>query len=100
MDDFKLQIFAVIHQIPHGKVSTYGDIAHFAGFKGYARQVGHILKNLPKGSNLPWHRVINSKGELSLIGERYAIQRELLEEEGVVFNQRGKIALKQFRWQG
>lgn len=100
MNDFDMQIFAVIHQIPYGKVSTYGDIAHFGGFKGYARQVGRLLKNLPEGSTLPWHRVINGKGEISLKGENYQRQREKLEVEGVIFNQQGRISLKRYRWQG
>ncbi len=53
MDQFKAQIFAVIHQIPLGKVATYGQIAKMAGYPGYARHVGKALGNLPEGSALP-----------------------------------------------
>lgn len=53
MDQFKAQIFAVIHQIPFGKVATYGQIAKMAGYPGYARHVGKALGGLPEGSSLP-----------------------------------------------
>ncbi len=99
MDQFLAQIFAVIHQIPMGKVSTYGDIAQFAGYKGYARHVGRALGNLPKDSKLPWHRVINSKGEISLKGEAFERQRERLEEENIEVSDLGKIKLRHYRWQ-
>ncbi|MGI3027349.1 MGMT family protein [Vibrio cholerae] len=82
MDQFLAQIFAVIHQIPHGKVSTYGEIARMAGYPGYARHVGKALGNLPKDSKLPWFRVINSKGEISLTGPDWDRQRERLVAEG------------------
>lgn len=99
MDQFKIQIFAVIHQIPHGKVATYGQIAKMAGYPGYARHVGKALGNLPSGSTLPWFRVINSKGEISLKGDDFLRQKSLLTEEGVVFSVKGKISLRQFGWQ-
>ncbi len=99
MNEFKTQILMTIHQIPLGKISTYGDIASFSGFPGYARQVGQLLKKLPNGSTLPWHRVINSKGEIALSGDDYISQREKLEQEGIVFNQSGKVNLKRYRWQ-
>ncbi|MFA0087568.1 MGMT family protein [Vibrio sp. 10N.261.51.F12] len=99
MEQFRTQIFAVIHQIPLGSVTTYGQIAKMAGYPGYARQVGKALSNLPKGSALPWHRVINGKGEISLSGDRFSVQRAILMEEGVVFTATGKISLKKFGWQ-
>ncbi|MGV2990670.1 MGMT family protein [Vibrio sp. E150_011] len=99
MEQFRTQIFAVIHQIPLGSVTTYGQIAKMAGYPGYARQVGKALSNLPKGSTLPWHRVINGKGEISLSGDRFSVQRAILMEEGVVFTATGKISLKKFGWQ-
>ncbi|MEZ9936198.1 MGMT family protein [Vibrio breoganii] len=99
MQQLKYKVFAVVHQIPLGMVSTYGDIAKFSGYPGYARQVGAILSNLPEGSALPWHRVINSKGEISLKGEDLQRQKSRLVEEGIVFSVAGKVKLRQFRWQ-
>ncbi|MGF1754146.1 MGMT family protein [Vibrio makurazakiensis] len=99
MDQFHSQIFAVIHQIPYGKVSTYGDIAQFSGFPGYARHVGKALGNLPKDSKLPWFRVINSKGEISLKGESFTRQKVQLEAEGIEVSDTGKIKLRLYRWQ-
>ncbi|WP_261835158.1 MGMT family protein [Vibrio ishigakensis] len=99
MHQFKFKVFALVHQIPLGMVSTYGDIAKFSGYPGYARQVGHVLSNLPKDTSLPWHRVINGKGEISLKGESLQRQKSLLMEEGVQFTETGKVKLRQFRWQ-
>lgn len=99
MDQFLAQIFAVIHQIPHGKVSTYGEIARMAGYPGYARHVGKALGNLPKDSKLPWFRVINSKGEISLTGPDWERQRERLVAEGIAVSAEGRISLKKYKWQ-
>ena len=60
------QIYQTVQQIPYGKVATYGQIARLAGFPGYARQVGYALHATPAGIEIPWHRVINAKGEISL----------------------------------
>ncbi|ASU22634.1 hypothetical protein CCZ37_08525 [Vibrio qinghaiensis] len=98
MNQFLAQIFAVIHQIPAGKVTTYGEIARLAGYPGYARHVGKALGNLPKNSRLPWFRVINSKGEISLKGEDLLRQRQKLIAEGVEVNEHGKIKLRLYQW--
>ncbi|MGF1724241.1 MGMT family protein [Photobacterium nomapromontoriensis] len=100
MDDFCSQIYSQIHQIPYGKVSTYGDIAKWAGFPGYARQVGRLMATLPEGSTLPWHRVINAKGEISLTGEGLQRQRSKLIAEGVDVTAAGKVKLKMYQWDG
>ncbi|MGD8109083.1 MGMT family protein [Vibrio sp. TRT 17S01] len=99
MDQFLSQIFAVIHQIPYGKVTTYGDIAKMAGYPGYARHVGKALGNLPKDSKLPWYRVINSQGQISLTGSAMERQRNALQSEGVEVNEVGKVRLKNYKWQ-
>ncbi|CAK4068636.1 MULTISPECIES: MGMT family protein [Vibrio] len=99
MDQFLMQIFAVIHQIPCGKVTTYGEVAKLAGYPGYARHVGKALNKLPTGSKLPWHRVINSQGRISLKGEDLVRQRNALIEEGVDVTNDGKVRLKIYRWQ-
>ncbi|NAW91404.1 MULTISPECIES: MGMT family protein [unclassified Vibrio] len=98
MNQFLAQIFAVIHQIPAGKVTTYGEIARLAGYPSYARHVGKALGNLPQNSRLPWFRVINSKGEISLKGEDLLRQRQKLIAEGVEVNEHGKIKLRSYQW--
>jgi len=83
-------------------VATYGQIAELAGLEGHARQVGYALHNLPGGSDVPWHRVINAKGEISprSAGDSHELQRMLLEAEGVEIDLRGRIDLKVYRWKG
>ncbi len=93
---------AVIRRIPRGRVATYGQIADLAGFPGHARQVGYALYALREGTDVPWHRVINARGRLSLgavIPEGDVEQRIRLEIEGVEFDADGKIDLRRFRWQ-
>jgi methylated-DNA-protein-cysteine methyltransferase-like protein len=94
------RIYKVIARIPRGRVATYGQIASLAGLGGHARQVGYALSSLPDGSKVPWHRVINAKGEVSLRSERGydSEQRRLLEAEGVGFDERGRVSLARFRW--
>ncbi|MGY0616327.1 DNA base-flipping protein [Vibrio sp. FJH11] len=99
MDQFLAQIFAVIHQIPPGRVSTYGAIAKMAGYPGYARQVGKALGNLPEGSKLPWFRVINSQGKISLQGRDLDRQKKQLEAEGIEVSEIGKVSLRKYKWQ-
>lgn len=94
-------IYAVVQQIPHGLVATYGQVARLAGLQGGARQVGYALHALPEGSPVPWHRVINAQGRISpRSGDSPAgiIQRLRLEAEGVEFDKTGRIALQRFQW--
>ena len=80
-------IFASVRKIPRGKVATYGQVARISGLREHARVVGYALHTLKPGTGVPWHRVINSKGEISLPhGAGYERQRMLLEAEGVLFN--------------
>ncbi|MBA5761791.1 MGMT family protein [Vibrio sp. 404] len=99
MDQFLPQIFAVIHQIPFGKVTSYGEVAKMAGYPGYARQVGKALSRLPEGSKLPWYRVLNSQGKISLKGDDLQRQRKKLTQEGVECSELGKVNLKKYKWQ-
>src|SRR5262245_154669 len=62
----RARIYAVVRRIPKGRVATYGQVAALAGYPGHARQVGYALSALPSGTALPWHRVINARGEISL----------------------------------
>ena len=95
----KEKIWQIVYQIPNGKVSSYGQVARLAGLPGYARYVGHVMKNLPTGTKLPWHRVANSQGKLSFPRDsrEYHTQKGRLEAEGVVFVN-GKISLKKYGW--
>jgi methylated-DNA-protein-cysteine methyltransferase-like protein len=81
-------------------VATYGQIAALAGLAGHARQVGYALSALPEGHDVPWHRVINARGKISLkAGSAYDdLQRSLLEAEGVTFNADGRVSLADLRW--
>ncbi|MCF7912822.1 MAG: MGMT family protein [Candidatus Cloacimonetes bacterium] len=94
------KIYQVVRQIPRGKVATYGQIAALAGLPRQARLVGYAMHNIPEGSDIPWQRVINAKGEISNYGDDQWVKfhRSLLESEGVVFNDKGKIPLKIFQW--
>ena len=94
-------IYAVIERIPEGRVATYGQIASLAGLPGHARQVGYALHAAPEELSIPWHRVINARGEVSPRAEPgwEGYQRHLLEEEGVEFDLRGRVDLKRYRWE-
>ena len=95
------KIHAVVARIPYGRVATYGQVAVLAGLPRRARLVGHAMRELPDGSNLPWQRVINAAGRVSRrsgLGVEEGYQRHLLEEEGVVFDERGRVDLDRFGW--
>lgn len=106
---FNAGVWAIVKQIPAGKVATYGQIAALLGppsgmdiqrFHAFgARWVGGAMAACPDG--IPWQRVINAKGEISVRpGHGANVQRELLEAEGVDFNERGRVDLKRFQWGG
>jgi methylated-DNA-protein-cysteine methyltransferase-like protein len=96
-----LQIWEAVRCIPKGKVSTYGGIARLSGNVGQARLVGYALHALPSGSDVPWHRVINSQGRVSFRkkGGSHERQRLLLRKEGIVFEGE-KVDLSRFGWPG
>ena len=96
MNDFTKEVIAIIKSIPKGKVMTYGQIAVCAGNPRGARQVSRILHSMSNAHQLPWHRVINSKGGISLTGEPGFVQGAMLSEEGIsVINK--KIDLKKYQ---
>lgn len=97
-DSFRI-IWRTVARIPKGKVATYGDVAEASQLPGAARLVGYALHGLPRGLDIPWHRVINAQGRISLPprSASYTRQRELLLGEGIVFNN-GKVDLKRFGW--
>ena len=97
------KIYRVVRRIPAGRVATYGQVAELAGLPGHARQVGYALHALPDHTPVPWHRVINAKGEVSLRASGAGSdlrQRFRLEEEGVEFDARGRVPLERFGWSG
>jgi methylated-DNA-protein-cysteine methyltransferase-like protein len=97
---FSDRVKNLIKQIPPGRVATYGQIAFLAGFPSSTRQVVWILHSCSKKDNLPWHRVINRKGTISLKPNAgFEIQKKLLEREGVIFNDRNQIDLNRFLWE-
>ena len=96
------RIYAIVRQIPPGRVTTYGRVAELAGLAGKARLVGYALfKIATDDAEIPWQRVINAKGEISHSALREGsdyLQRALLEAEGITFDDRGKINLKRYAW--
>jgi len=94
----KEKVYGFIQTIPKGKVVTYGQIAAHLGNRKWARAVGNILHNNPDPEQFPCYRVVSSKGE---VAENFAFgggtaQRKLLENDGIVFNENGRIDLKQY----
>lgn len=95
------KIYAVVRKIPRGRVTTYGAVARLAGLPRQARLVGYALHAVPSGTALPWHRVINAQGRLSL--ERSSTgagmtQLIRLQREGVIADASGRISLRKFGW--
>ena len=95
------RIYAVIRRIPRGRVATYGQIAMLAGVPGQARMVGYALAALPARSRVPWQRVVNAQGRVSVRrggSGVEALQRAMLRREGVRFGGADAVALAAFRW--
>ena len=95
------RIYAQVARIPRGRVATYGQIAALAGLGGQARLVGYALHALPDDTELPWQRVVNARGEVSARSDpngHEAVQRVILQDEGIVFDARGRISLPGFQW--
>ena len=100
-DQWVKSVWQVVEGIPRGHVLTYGEVARLAGMSRAARRVSQALRRAPREMDLPWHRVINSQGKISFPEDSsgYRQQKELLEEEGVVFL-KGKIDLDRFGYRG
>ena len=99
-DSSRTRLYDVVRRVPRGKVATYGQIATIAGLHGHARQVGYAMAALGSSSTVPWQRVINAQGRISMRREGPGgtiIQQQLLEREGVVFKG-GRVDLKRFGW--
>ena len=100
-DNWVKAVWHVVNGIPRGHVLTYGEVARLAGMSRAARRVSQAMRRAPRGMNLPWHRVINAQGKISIPEDSpgHQRQKELLELEGVVFLN-GKIDLQRFGYQG
>lgn len=96
MNEFTSEVIRIIKEIPKGKVMSYGQIAICAGNPRAARQVSRILHSMSNTQQLPWHRVINSKGGISLTGQAGFVQASMLSEEGIEVNNK-KIDLKKYQ---
>ena len=97
---YNQRIWQVVAEIPLGKVATYGQVAHRAGLARAARRVGYALRGLPGNTRIPWHRVVNAQGRISLPegSDSHAIQRDRLAAEGVLISTSGRIDLRQYGW--
>lgn len=95
-------VYRMVRRIPRGRVTTYGHIAALCGNPRAARTVGWALHALPDGSDVPWHRVINARGGISIskVGLPPQLQRALLEAEGVEFAADGRVDLDRWGWIG
>ena len=92
------QVYALVREIPLGKVASYGQVARWLSWPRGARTVGWALRALHT-DEIPWYRVVNAQGRVSL-GDDNGLQRALLEAEGVVFDAAGRIDLKVYGWTG
>lgn len=102
MASFYDRVYAEVWRIPRGRVTTYGHVAALAGNPRAARTVGWALHALPDDADVPWHRVINARGGISIskIGLPPELQRALLEAEGVEFRRDGTVDLDRWGWIG
>lgn len=94
-------MFAAVGLIPHGQLATYGQIAELIGAYGCARQVGWALRRLPLPSAVPWHRVVNARGRISMSPSREGsdwMQRQLLLAEGIPVSADGQVPLRRYLW--
>lgn len=100
MESFYDRVYALVGRVPAGRVITYGHVALLLGSPSAARAVGYALHSLLPATAVPWWRVVNAGGGISLKGRgaQADLQRELLEREGVAFDDGGHIDLGRYRW--
>ncbi len=99
MKSFNERVYALVKQIPRGKVLSYGQVAGLLGVPSGARAVGWAMNALPAGSDVPWHRVVNAAGRISFRGDMISAheQRARLEAEGVHFDEHDELRLRDFK---
>ncbi|HEY4551651.1 MAG TPA: MGMT family protein [Bacillaceae bacterium] len=100
MNSFTEKAVEVLSAIPAGRVASYGQVASLAGNPRSARQVVRILHSMSAKYKLPWHRVVNAKGDI-VIGDpdTALLQRQLLKEEGVEVDLGGRVDMQKYRWE-
>jgi methylated-DNA-protein-cysteine methyltransferase-like protein len=98
--EFAEQVYRIVRAVPHGRVVSYGGVAALLGRPRAARGVGHALHALRDGTDVPWWRVVNRNGEISIRSDRHGpvVQRALLVREGVRFDRAGRIDWTRFGW--
>lgn len=99
-EDFAARVIAVVRRIPKGRLASYGQVAELAGFPRRARQVGMVLKGLPEGSRVPWHRVVNAQGYIPSRGRWWGAEEQArrLTSEGIAVDSKGNLDLPGHRW--
>jgi len=99
--DFRAAVMAVVAQIPEGRLASYGQVALLAGFPQRPRQVGMVLSGLPEGTDLPWHRVVNTRGYVPSRGRWWGAFEQIgrLRDEGIEVDDLGNLDLEAHRWQ-
>lgn len=102
MKSFYDHVYETVRRIPEGTVTTYGHVAALCGKPRAARTVGWALHALPDQTDVPWQRVINARGGISIskVGLPPELQRALLEREGIQFEIDGTIDLERWGWLG
>ena len=97
---FHEAVLAVVADIPKGTLATYGQVALLAGWPGRARQVGWVLSGLPRGTDLPWHRVVNAQGYIPSKGREVSAMEQIrrLRKEKINVDDRGNLDLKAHLW--
>lgn len=100
MSDFNARVHDAVRSVPSGRVASYGAIAALAGRPGAARAVGAVLRSLPDGTDVPWWRVINARGVLTIprVHHGRRLQRTLLEDEGVRVDDDGRVDMARYGW--
>jgi methylated-DNA-protein-cysteine methyltransferase-like protein len=99
---FREAVLALVARIPRGSLASYGQIALMVGYPRRPRQVGMVLKGLPEGTDLPWHRVVNTLGYVPSKGRWWGAQVQIarLREEGIEVDELGNLDLERYRWDG
>lgn len=101
MSLFKERVIDVIRLVPHGTVVSYGQVAAYVGIPRAARQVGWILRGIESSVDLPWWRVINNSGRITIDGNLYNdkhVQKRLLESEGIVVSPEFTLDMQKYRF--
>ncbi len=99
-EGLRARIYEVVSQVPLGRVASYGQIAQIVGAGCDARMVGYAMHSVPAGSGVPWQRIVNREGRVSQPGQGGELQRMRLEAEGIPFDERNRIDLNRFGWEG